>query len=173
MTESKTDGGTQRRKLYVILCPSCGLEWRFRRPAIPSEGWECKMCKGRIDTNCANCGKSMTVRKSRLIRASTGNVFCDRGCKEATQVVGGIMALPHYGTGERHYRQKAITHYGARCFDCGEVRIHRLVVHHKDGNRDNNAIDNLEVLCRNHHADRHISPSGVFDVNYLTKGDSS
>ncbi len=39
-----------------------------------------------------------------------------------------------------------------------------LVVHHKDKNRENNTIENLEVLCPNCHAIRHIVDE---KVNYV------
>jgi 5-methylcytosine-specific restriction endonuclease McrA len=37
------------------------------------------------------------------------------------------------------------------CSRCGNKDRRVLTVHHKDGNRKNNKIDNLEWLCRNCH----------------------
>lgn len=41
-----------------------------------------------------------------------------------------------------------------RCEDCGQ-NYARLDIHHKDGNHNNNHVDNLTVLCRGCHAERH------------------
>lgn len=52
-------------------------------------------------------------------------------------------------TGISIYRTKAIKHYGASCMICGFD--FDVDVHHLDNNRLNNNIDNLCVLCPNHH----------------------
>lgn len=44
----------------------------------------------------------------------------------------------------------------AKCEKCGNVEWNNLPipleVHHKDGNKENNMLDNLEILCPNCHA---------------------
>lgn len=42
-----------------------------------------------------------------------------------------------------------------RCMDCGEKNRSKLVVHHLDGNKYNNNLDNLLTLCRKCHGFRH------------------
>lgn len=56
------------------------------------------------------------------------------------------------------YRIKALKHYGCKCTKCGysENKV-ALAVHHKDRNRFNNSLENLEVLCANCHAIEHYS----------------
>lgn len=51
------------------------------------------------------------------------------------------------------YRSKALDEYGAICSDCGSEES--VEVHHKDRDRSNNDIENLEVLCEDCHFDRH------------------
>ena len=76
-----------------------------------------------------------------------------------------------HGSGEDHpnfrggikpdyYRGKAFAKYGRVCNRCR--RTHKpdgtalyLVVHHRDENRRNSHIDNLEVLCRTCHQQHH------------------
>lgn len=44
------------------------------------------------------------------------------------------------------------------CIDCGKGETNAnfdLIVHHKDRNNRNNAVDNLEVLCQQCHARKH------------------
>lgn len=56
------------------------------------------------------------------------------------------------------YRQLAFKYYDIkrnRCFYSKYRNI--LVVHHKDRNRLNNAVENLEILCLNCHAEEHIN----------------
>lgn len=50
---------------------------------------------------------------------------------------------------ESGYREKALKELGKKCQECGSSE--NLVVHHKDKNRANNNIENLEVLCRSCH----------------------
>lgn len=55
------------------------------------------------------------------------------------------------------YRQRALSHYKSCCGRCGFTNILALEVHHKDRNRNNNTMDNLEVLCANCHKIEHGS----------------
>lgn len=51
------------------------------------------------------------------------------------------------------YREKALAEHGHQCTECGATD--NIEVHHIDRDRSNNAIENLEVLCRSCHGDRH------------------
>ncbi|MHB1769558.1 MAG: HNH endonuclease [Minisyncoccota bacterium] len=44
---------------------------------------------------------------------------------------------------------------GERCERCGYDTKEILNVHHKDRNHENNAMNNLELLCPNCHAEEH------------------
>lgn len=55
----------------------------------------------------------------------------------------------------RNYREVAYNTYGKICNRCGYDNVLALEVHHKDRNRENNSVDNLEVLCCNCHAIEH------------------
>jgi ribosomal protein S27AE len=57
----------------------------------------------------------------------------------------------------RNYREVAYSTYGKVCNRCSYSNILALEVHHKDRNRENNSLDNLEVLCSNCHAIEHKS----------------
>ena len=57
---------------------------------------------------------------------------------------------------KKAYRNKAIDHYGAKCQRCGYDKcISAIHVHHKNRNREDNDMSNLEVLCMNCHAEEH------------------
>lgn len=56
------------------------------------------------------------------------------------------------GKGYRHLLGKTLP---VMCSQCGEKNIKRLHVHHIDRNNKNNHIQNLKVLCRPCHLEKH------------------
>lgn len=52
-----------------------------------------------------------------------------------------------------NYREKCLNEEGEWCNVCGSERF--VEVHHKDGNRSNNELDNLIPLCRDCHKQVH------------------
>lgn len=51
------------------------------------------------------------------------------------------------------YRERALDEYGRECMACGGGD--GIEVHHRDGDRTNNELDNLIPLCRSCHAQVH------------------
>jgi hypothetical protein len=66
---------------------------------------------------------------------------------------------------ELPYRAKAWIYHDRKCADCGDEFKNQpqpptfercpLVAHHVDGNRENNSLNNLVLLCGPCHAKRH------------------
>ncbi len=87
--------------------------------------------------------------------------FCSRECKDRAQSIYSgdkfaSMRPKHYANGKRAYRNKAFDFYGKQCQRCGYNRCpSALQVHHIDRDRKNNTTKNLEVVCRNCHAEEH------------------
>ncbi len=102
---------------------------------------------------CLVCGT--TVRKPRSKTASSGLVFCSRKCKESEQRVGGKLELPHYGNYTFTYRALALSNLPNYCDVCKFSNPLALEVHHKDRNRANNELNNLQILCANCHTIEH------------------
>jgi len=72
----------------------------------------------------------------------------------------GTFALennPRWNGGKSAYKNMALKYYGVKCMNCGKLdeREKHIQVHHKDYNRDNNNIHNLEVLCAKCHKAKH------------------
>lgn len=81
-------------------------------------------------------------------------VTCSRACSNTYFRSG--TANGNYVSGLSSYRHIALKVYGCKCNRCGYSENEAaIVVHHKDHNRDNNSIENLEVLCANCHAIHH------------------
>lgn len=58
-----------------------------------------------------------------------------------------------YKTGIGTYSKKGFEHYGKICNRCNSTKF--LLVHHKDEDRTNNELKNLEVLCKSCHQKHH------------------
>ena len=101
---------------------------------------------------CEECNKSFTESPSRLKKRR----FCSCKCWRVN------WAKSYNKTGEQHtrykngsglYREKALSFYGKKCNQCEST--FNIEVHHKDQNRKNNDIHNLEVLCFKCHKSAH------------------
>ncbi len=119
----------------------------------------------KVDLVCEYCGKQFKRRPSALANSRSGHVFCSKKCKDNAQKIYdnenaskfSDMVPPHYGTAT-DYRLLALLNKPAKCERCGyDANPLALDVHHKDRNRNNNSIDNLEILCANCHAIEHRS----------------
>lgn len=109
------------------------------------------------NSRCALCLVPIYRNQSRLRKSKSGLQFCSRDCKDKAQSLDvRLLRIPHYGTGKSSYRQRALAKLPIICNRCGFNRVPTiLLVHHKDRNRENNELENLEVLCPNCHTEEH------------------
>lgn len=157
-----------RRTRLERTCEECGSVFRARLSVVAHGGgkfcsWACRQtAQGRIQRSCAHCGQSFMAFPHAIQRGS--GRYCSQHCVMSSR------------TGERHprWRGRAVTPQGYTLIrmpdhpsatKSGYVREHRLVmeqhigrrllpveiVHHRDGNPGNNAIDNLEIVTRARH----------------------
>lgn len=156
MTETKFQDG---RTWVLLKCAVCSKDvWRrvthISNVTVCSN--DCKSARliTKITLNCAQCNKLIERRPSQIARSKSGRVFCSKTCATSYN--------NQFKSGEAHgnwsggqYRKNALEHYGARCFgtDCliqsitTDIPAIMIDVHHIDGNRSNNSIDNLIPLC--------------------------
>jgi hypothetical protein len=155
---------------YVDICCECCTK-RFSKSIKRvneslKNGWkqfcsvEC-MAQSRvtaITTQCTKCQKVITKELSQVNRSKTGNVFCTRSCATAyhNSVYRSGINHANYRDGSGSYRVRALRELDNECIGCGERRSFLLIVHHKDGDRTNCVIENLEVVCNNCHVIRHL-----------------
>lgn len=154
----------RRRKAEKASCEECNIE--FLRRLNGKQKFCSKICTtnnkdDKVEVICFSCGTMVKRRKSQLKLSKSGIYFCSRECKEKEQKLDGkcdAIKPSHYGTSEgRGLYQNLISNLEEpKCEGCGEVRRYLLCVHHKDGDRTNNVLDNLEVVCSNCHTLRHL-----------------
>jgi hypothetical protein len=168
----------RKRKAKYVDCAHCGKSFLTR---IDQPGKYCSRECSALDSHnrvviiCEYCSKSFERKVSRLNRSRSGLHFCSRKCKEKAQSLsGGFTDIQpeHYGTGYSVYKHLVDRTDNPECCDCAENKRYLLVAHHKDGDRYNNERTNLEIVCWNCHAKRHLrlSSSGQwkFSTSHIT-----
>ena len=148
----------------ITNCSTCGNEMN-RKPSefkkytnlFCSSQCRDSFQKTGYKVNCATCGKDLYRTESQYAKSNSKTFFCNKSCSAS------------YNNQSRHkniddiksYRIKAFKTKPKECERCGFNKyLSILQVHHKDHNRENNHISNLEVLCPNCHMIEHIEKYG-------------
>lgn len=134
----------------------------YRRPGVlkahDGKAFCSQACYGkscRQEVPCPVCGK--------LLLSGLNKKTCSRECSNKYRA--GIK----YKIGRP--RDKAKTAYllklrlletrGKKCEKCNYNKTEILQVHHKDRNRENNKLENLELICPNCHFEEHYLERGL------------
>lgn len=133
------------RKLYRYRCECAGCNKWFLAPKHAEAKYCSKDCsykdksmKNSFKVDCSYCGRLISKPSNKKARSKTGKFYCNKTCKD----------LGHMYDSEKSYRAKALHLYGKSCMDCGYDLIEAMLdVHHIDGNRNHNDVNNLKVLC--------------------------
>lgn len=171
----------QRRRGVEVQCKHCGNIFVRRKNGkyikiYCSNECRSKSQRNRKEIECWQCGKKVEKLISKAKLAKHGIHFCSRKCKDEAQKLGGCKEIqpPHFGTsnGLCGYHDRMLSRTDPHC-DCGERRRYLLMVHHRDGNRQNNPPDesNWEIVCWNCHVKRHLTKvdgEWRFNTKYLT-----
>lgn len=168
------------KKRYGIIkeCLHCEREFLVRndwkeKVTMCSKFCNYEMQDKKIKLNCDWCKKSFSKQSSKLTNSKSGFYFCTKECKDNAQKIDGLKEIHpnHYKDGYSNYSERAFKKYGCKCVDCNITIKALLQVHHKDGNRENGDIKNLEIVCSNHHALRHMvfrNGNWISDYKVLT-----
>jgi hypothetical protein len=136
-------------------CAICGKEI-YRRPVQIKEtggkvycGQACFGISCRIGKPCIICNK--------LILSGLHRITCSRKCsninREGTKYKLGRPNDKFENVGL--IKERLFSTRGQKCERCGYSKAEILQVHHKDRNRKNNELVNLELICPNCHFEDH------------------
>lgn len=168
------------RNSIPIACKQCGKTFHrskndiqkvLKKNANLTLEFCSKLCanknkKKTIHTICAQCGKSVITLPCRIKKTKNKLSFCDKTCAAIYNNQHRILEQPS----ETCYRNFALKNLPNQCAICGYNKyLSVLQVHHKDKNRKNNTLQNLEILCPTHHEEWHLlDKSGRYNQNKVT-----
>lgn len=133
-------------------CQTCGNEFTH----IASRASKAKYCgtkcyykamnnKGSVEYTCLHCSKKFMDSPSHKRK------YCSVACTNKTTKANWN---PAFSTVRKAMLARDLLNKCERCGYDAEPKI--LGVHHKDRDRKNNALSNLEVLCPNCHSLEHM-----------------
>ena len=94
-----------------------------------------KTFKPKVKITCAYCKKEFEVIPGRALTAK----YCSKECKNKDLITTGISL----------YREFALNTLPNICYLCYSKK--NLCVHHIDGDRTNNRLGNLIIVCKSCH----------------------
>lgn len=142
-------------------CPRKFIAPVRRRQDYCSVACKAKSTRTRTARTCPVCGAEFFIRTSHLKKIA-GPPCCSRECRSKAQKVdSGVDVFRPRQFGKAKGRSSVVLKKMiSRCASCGISFKPALVIHHMDGNEENNDRSNLECLCWLHHAARHMVFSG-------------
>jgi hypothetical protein len=144
----------------TIHCRKCGKSFHVPPRAVKKGAsfcsWACRKAyhsERRLVTTCLHCGAVITKTPFQASRSGTQNFFCNLACSAGYTRTGtvtnqGYRALSFNNKTVFDHRRVMEQHLGRQLLPDEDV-------HHKDGNRLNNSLDNLEVIEHSAHTRRH------------------
>lgn len=152
--------GRRKKKIPNVKCKICGKKF-YAKPNWLKRGWG-KYCsrkcqfkaqlKGKF-VYCDICGKKIWREPKHLTHSKSGKFFCSKSHQTLwrNKFYSGPNH-PFWTGGEDTYRRVLLeAKVPLKCSQCGYSDKRVLVAHHKDENRKNNKLKNLEWFCRNCH----------------------
>jgi hypothetical protein len=105
---------------------------------------------------CTTCGATLRRTFSAIRKSKSGNFFCNASCAAKFNNTGRSREMSvNWKGGYSSYRERALKHYGKACSNPNcEITANNIFlsdkmldVHHVDGDRKSNGLENLQVLC--------------------------
>lgn len=138
----------------IVKCTHCGKEYNKSLSRVSTNNYcskECRKEASTIKTKCHTCSKEIEIWTSSAKRSKSGFNFCSKSCATSynnTLKVGENHPGFVSGVSSSYYRKLAFSTYPNKCNRCSYSEfIEVLQIHHKDHDRTNNDISNLEILC--------------------------
>jgi hypothetical protein len=172
----------KHRKLIYSNCLDCNKEISFRKNQLRIRCRQCYLIflkkETHVSLQCSYCNTEILKKKSVLANSRHQKYFCNRLCKEKAQSLSGNckeIRPNHYGLSNGKELCGRLVEEKGICCGCNENKKFLLQVHHIDGNREHNTLDNLEVVCSNCHIKRHlkfIDNAWIYDTKFITPRES-
>ncbi len=146
---------TEYKRKHNTTCSICDTPI-YRRPAEikqSREGLFCSQaCYGiscRKEKPCIICGT--------LILAGANKKTCGRACanKHRIGIQYKINRPKDNAVGQKSLKLQLLKYRGKKCERCDYKKYQILQIHHKNKNRKDNGLKNLELLCPNCHMEIH------------------
>lgn len=143
---------------YGLFCSrSCSAYHNAAKKMKPIPNCRCSLCNAPF------------YRSSTKQSSKSGHLFCSRLCKDVAQRIESEFRdlwPSHYGGARSDYRSIAFRIWDRKCDVCGYDEHPEVIeVHHRDGNRSNNEISNLQPLCPTCHRVAHFKEKGLLQSN--------
>ena len=104
----------------------------------------------RREKPCVVCGK--------MIMSKFNKKTCSRSCANIHRagIVYKIGSPRSKVKSQQAIKIRLLEKRGRKCGRCNYKKYEILQVHHKDRNKNNNELDNLELICPNCHYEEHF-----------------
>ena len=151
----------ERARKVKLVCRSCGKEFELNACETRVKENKVHYCSAKCRDEGRKSGKVIACKQCGKQFYSIRNDFCSQKCARDYRSAN----MDHKTYMENGYLVKFENGYNKK----GNVKLHRAVmeeklgrrltpdevVHHKDGNKLNNDISNLEVMSRGDHSRLH------------------
>jgi hypothetical protein len=136
-------------------CNICGKQIYKRPSSLKQNSGKaycsiaCYAISNRKEIPCVVCGK--------LILAGMNKITCSRECANINRKnIRYKIGRPRDKVNNyKILKNRLVVLRGDTCEKCGYNKTEILQVHHKDKNRNNNDLNNLELICPNCHSEKH------------------
>lgn len=152
-----------RHSKKEVFCKNCNIKFETcfgtnSRIFCTVECFHKWNSKEKVPFVCENCSKTIYVLEKVIKNKKT----CSKQCKyellakENSIKFSGIEGHSHnsYKNGNTYYKKYAMKNFNHICICCNVTDV-MFDVHHIDGCRSNNSLNNLCIICRSCHKRLH------------------
>lgn len=151
--ESFAHAASRLRHKHIFCSIACSGAYRSKTFVGPAHHRYCA-----VELTCTQCLKVFTRGRFKARTERTKNPFCSHACYHEslrgvpTKKGSGRASLRSYPPEFKVLRRQLLR--GASCVSCG---LPAKDLHHRDGNPENNSVENLAPTCRSCHTLHHCS----------------